>query len=256
LHEKVVFIEDHQNEYVVMGLREVEDHGNEKDHVHSIVMNVNSRHGRFDLDNLITFLQGSQMEPLVEEFERISYLPWVDRLAKSNAKKLRAILLTMDRYASVNVEIPIDLYWGTTATSWRNTDLLSVPGSAGGRSGRRASVSGSARSAPKKRVAESSAVGKSSRKRRRSLPGAAAGISASTSALTNVSPGATTSTVPVPDFVKFALIQRNFWAEQKDCFFLDRGTESVHISQSTLAKDQYVIWTLQRDIVDSVKELI
>jgi len=56
LHEKVAFIEDHQNEYVVMGLREVDDHENEKDHVHSIIMNVNDRRGKFDLDNLITFL--------------------------------------------------------------------------------------------------------------------------------------------------------------------------------------------------------
>jgi len=102
------------------------------------------------------------MERLVEEFERIGYLPWVDGSAKSNAKKLRAILLTMDRYEKRNVEIPINLCRNTTATSGRNRELLSAPGSADGGSGRRASLSGSARSALKKRVAESSAVGESS----------------------------------------------------------------------------------------------
>jgi len=125
-NEKVVLIEEHVDEYVIMSLREVDDNGTEKDHVHSIVMNVNDRHGRFDLDNLITFLQGSQMEPLVEEFERIGYLPWVDGTAKSNARKLRAILLTMDRCTSANVEIPTNLRHNTTATRRRNEELLSA----------------------------------------------------------------------------------------------------------------------------------
>jgi len=58
----------------------------------------------------------------------------------------------------------------------------------------------------------------------------------------------------VPDFEKFDLIQWNFWAEHKDCFLLDRGIEAINISQCMLAKDQYVIQTLQRDIVDSMKK--
>ena len=138
-------------------------------------VHVNDRQRRFDLDNLITFLQGSQVEPLVEEFERIGYLLWVDRTTKTNARKLRAILLTMDCYTSINVEVPMNLGRNTAATSRRIEELLSAPGSAGVGSVRRATLSESARSAPKRRAAESGTVGESSQKRRRSLPGAVAG---------------------------------------------------------------------------------
>ena len=59
MKEKVTMIEDHQKNYVVIGLREVDDNGKNKNHYHSIVINVDSRHGKFDLDNLMTFLEGS-----------------------------------------------------------------------------------------------------------------------------------------------------------------------------------------------------
>ena len=60
--EKVMLIEEHQKNYVVIVLREVDSNGNAGDHYHSIVINVNLEHGKFDLDNLMAFLEGSQME--------------------------------------------------------------------------------------------------------------------------------------------------------------------------------------------------
>ena len=73
--EKVMLIEEHQKNYVVIVLREVDSNGNAGDHCHSIVINVNSEHGKFDLDNLMAFLEGSQMESLNQKFERNHYVP-------------------------------------------------------------------------------------------------------------------------------------------------------------------------------------
>jgi hypothetical protein len=57
--------------------------------------------------------------------------------------------------------------------------------------------------------------------------------------------------------VKFAAIQQKFWADHGDCFLNGIGTVSVHIKQCIIAKDEYVIRTLQKDIVEaSKKELI
>ncbi len=69
LKEKVAIIESHRDDYVVIVLREVDDNAIEKDHSHSIVIDANKYHGRFDLENLITFLEGSEMASLNAEFE-------------------------------------------------------------------------------------------------------------------------------------------------------------------------------------------
>lgn len=74
-----------------MTLRQVDDEGKEKEHFHSIVMNVNSFHGRFNIDNLVSFLEGSQMESLNKEFDKMEYIPWLESTTKSNAKQLRLI---------------------------------------------------------------------------------------------------------------------------------------------------------------------
>ena len=85
----------------------------------------------------------------------------------------------------------------------------------GGTSGRTTSRPGQGRSEPQKRdTAEPEGPG-SSKKRRKSLTGGLAGAGSSGSALTTVSAGPTSSAAPVPDFEKFAVIQRNFWAEHK-----------------------------------------
>jgi hypothetical protein len=257
INEKVTLIEEHQSNYVVIVLREVDDKGRNKDHCHSIVINVNSYHGKFDLENLMTFLEGSQMEALNADFERNGYVPWKNGTAKSTASRLRLIFQTLDRYALENVEAQPALGRNVTQGRRQNADVLAGPTSAGVGSGSRGSRPSQARSEPKKRDAVSPAGAESNRKRKKSLPRGTPGAASSGSALTTVSAGPSTSTAPEADFEKFALIQRQFWAEHKDCFLLERGTTSVDIKQCIVASDQYVIRTLQRDIVDAVKnELI
>ena len=86
-------------------LRKVDSNGNVGDHCHSIVINVNSEHGKFDLDNLMAFLEGLQMESLNLEFERNHYVPWVNSTAKSNASRLRLLFQTLDHYALEHYEV-------------------------------------------------------------------------------------------------------------------------------------------------------
>ena len=100
----MTLIEDYKDNYVVIGLREVDDNGKHKDHCHSIVIDVNSQHAKFDLKNLMSFLEGSQMESFNEELENNHYSPWVDSTAKSYTSRLRQIFQTLDKYALENVE--------------------------------------------------------------------------------------------------------------------------------------------------------
>jgi hypothetical protein len=254
--EKVTLIEDHQKNYVVIGLREVDDHGKHKEHCHSIVINVHSPHAKFDLENLMTFLEGSQMESLNEEFENNKYAPWVDSTAKSNASRLRLIFQTLDRYALENVE-PLPVVGRQSAQNMRPSETPpKLPTTLGALEGTTARP-GQVRSTPKKRVAGTSSGTESTRKRKKSLPSGLGRGASSASALTSVSAGTLPASEPVPEYEKFAAIQKKFWDDHEDCFVNGMDTVSVPITQCIIASDQYVIRTLQRDIVDTVKnELI
>jgi hypothetical protein len=87
LHEKVSIIESQRDDYVVIVLRAVDDDGMVLDHCHSIVIDVNKSHVKFDIDNLIAFLEGSDMDSLNEDFAKLGYVPWMNGTAKSNADR-------------------------------------------------------------------------------------------------------------------------------------------------------------------------
>ena len=76
IKEKVMLIEEHNQDYVFLVLREVDDFGEQGDHSHSIVIDTNSSHGKFDLKSLMTVLEGSEMESLNESFVRSGYVLW------------------------------------------------------------------------------------------------------------------------------------------------------------------------------------
>lgn len=256
MNEKVTVIEDHRKNYIVIVLREVDETGIQKDHCHSIVIDVNGLKGKFDLENLMTFLEGSQMESLNAEFQKSGYLPWKNSSAKSNATRLRRIFQTLDRYALANVEPKPSLARSGSQAQRKASDARKERKSAGGGSESRAPRPSQARSEAKKRDAPSADGVESSRKRKKSLSSGTAAVS-SGSALTTVSAGPTAAAAATPDYEKFALIQKNFWAEHKSCFLLGMDTVTVDIKQCIIAKDQYVIRTLQKDIVAAVKnELI
>jgi hypothetical protein len=126
--------------------------------------------------------------------------------------------------------------------------------SAAGGSGSRNPKPSQARSESRKRDAPATEAAESSRKRRKSLPGAIAAAGSSGSALTTVSTGPQASAENIPEFEKFALLQKTFWEEHQECFLLDMEVKQVHIDQCILANDRYVIRTLQKDIFEDVKK--
>ena len=202
----------------------------------------------------MTFLEGSQMEFLNESFVRSGYVPWQNTSAKSIASRLRLIFQTLDRYALENVKPNPSLGRAQSQKRVKEMDTRPPNVSVGGTSERTTSRPGQGRSEPQKRdTAEPEGPG-SNKKRRKSLTSGPAGAGSSGSALTTVSTGLTSSAAPVPHFEKFAVIQRNFWAEHKQCFLFEDLSVKVNIAQCILACPQYVIRTLQRDIVDTMKK--
>lgn len=254
MKEKVTLIDDYQSKYVVIGLRSVDDAGIPGSHFHSLVIDVDEYHANFDLDNLMTFLQGSEMDSLNEEFIKCKYVPWVNSTAKSNASKLRLIWITLDHYAVANA-VPVPAVGGNPSKQARRATIGGLPPQSGNTGeGSRGTRPGMARSEPQLRDPPSSQPAESTRKRRKpNQPGGTAGAGSSGSALTSVEATPSTSDTPPPIHEKFTKIQSDFWADHKSCFILDDEIRKVHIKQCIIAKDQYVIRTLQKDIVESVK---
>ena len=74
-NEKVPFIKQHHQEYIVIALEAVDDTGRELNHNHSIVVKVRDQGAQFDLDALMLFQPGTSISELQEPFGRL-YLPW------------------------------------------------------------------------------------------------------------------------------------------------------------------------------------
>ena len=185
-------------------LCKVDSNGNAGDHYHSILINVNLEHEKFDLDNLMAFLEGLQMKSLNLEFERNHYVPWINSTAKSNASRLGLLFQTLDRYALEHCEVQPDI--GRTASRERRLSGSTRPESTSTPppSGSRGTRAGQARSEAKKKGASEAAGVELSRKRKKSLTCGHAGVGSSASALTTVSAGTMASTAEQPDCVKFA----------------------------------------------------
>ena len=196
------------------------------------------------------------MDSLNEDFAKLGYVPWVNGTAKSNADRLMRIYQTLDHYAMEHVERRPTLGRGANR-SQRNTSTPRAErkNTVGGPGGRKAKPS-QPRTSSKKRDAPDTEAEGSTRKRKRSLTsasGAAAAGGSSGSALTTVSTDSDTLE-KIPEFEKIAQIQKAFWTEHEELFLHDMAVKTVHIDQCILAKDEYVIRTLQRDILDDVKK--
>ena len=103
LKEKVESIEDHREHYIVIVLREVDDTGIATSHTHSIVIDVEQEHGRFDIASLMLSLQGMDMESLNDNFISKQLFPWQEGTARSVVKRLLVVWQILDRFAIVNV---------------------------------------------------------------------------------------------------------------------------------------------------------
>ena len=154
-------IEDHRDHFIVIVLREVDDGGNAMSHNHSIVIDVNQEHGKFDVVTLMASLQGMDMESLNGGFINKQLLLWQEGTARSVVKKLRGVWQMLDRYAIVTVAK------ATSAKKGQKRQPASVErGDTTPKRGRGGSCPGSSRAeAQKRNPAQSRDSGEGTRKR-------------------------------------------------------------------------------------------
>ena len=74
-NEKVAFIEQHHQDYVVIAVEAVHDNGQALNHNHSIVVKVGDQGAQFDMDALMQFLPWTSMSALQEPFNCL-YQVW------------------------------------------------------------------------------------------------------------------------------------------------------------------------------------
>ena len=148
IKEKVTLIEEHNRDYVILVLREVDELGKQVDHSHSIVIDTNSSHGKFDLKSLMTALEGSEMESLNDSFVKFGYVSWQNTSVKSIASRLRVIFQTLDRYTLANVGPKPGIGRANSTGKRKERETRNPPSSVGVASGWTTPRPGEARSEP------------------------------------------------------------------------------------------------------------
>ena len=124
-----------------------------------------------------------------------------------------------------------------------------------GRGGSRPSSSRA--EAQKRNPAQSRDSGEGTRKRSKpSGPERTAEGEAAASGVTTAQTGTSRSVPPTEDFEKFANIQREFWQNHKACFLFETEATRVHINQCIIARDDFIIRTLQRSLVEDMKSTL
>ena len=250
--EKVESIKDHCEHYIVIVLREVDEAGMATSHNHSIVIDVDETHGKFDLENLMASLQGTDMESLNDKFIAKQLLPWQEGSARAVVKRLRSVWQTLDRYAIVNV---------ATATTAKKGNKRQPPSGPRDETmpkrGRRGSRPRSSRAeAQKRNPAQSRDSEEGTWKRSKPTgPERIAEGEGSASSVTTAQTGTSRSIPLVEDFVKFAYIQREFWQNHKACFLFETEATRVHINQCIIAREDFIIRTLQRSLIEDMKNM-
>ena len=190
-------IEDHHDHFIVIVLREVDNGGNATSHNHSIVIDVNQEHGKFDVVTLMASLQGTDMESLNDDFINKHLLPCQEGTACSVVKKLRGVWQTLDRYAIVTMAK------ATSAKKGQKRQPASVErGDTTPKRGRRGSRPGSSRvEAQKRNPTQSRDSGEGTRKRSKPTGTDRTGTGeGSASGMTTVQTGTSRSVPPTEDF--------------------------------------------------------
>ena len=253
IKEKVENIEDHCEHFIVIVLRAVDDSGNATSHNHSIVIEMRQEHGKFDVVTLMAALQGTDMESLNDDFISKQLLPWQEGTACSVVKRLRGVRQTLDKYAIVTAAKAVSAKKGI-----KRQPVGAERGETMPKRGRGRSHPGSSRAeAQKRNPAQSRDSGEGTRKRSKpSGPKRTAEGEGAASGVTTVQTGTSRSVPPAEDFEKFAFIQREFWQNHKACFLFETEATRVHINQCIIARDDFIIRTLQRSLVEDMKNTL
>ena len=168
-------------------------------------------------------------------------------------KKLRGVWQTLDRYAIVTVAKAASAKKGI-----KRQPAGAERGETTPKRGRGGSRPGSSRAeAQKRNPAQSRDNREGTRKRSKpSGPDMTAEGEGAASGVTTAQTGTSRSVPPAEDFEKFAFIQREFWQNHKACFLFEMEATRVHINQCIIARNDFIIRTLQRSLVEDMKNTL
>ena len=160
---------------------------------------------------------------------------------------------TLDRYAIVTAAKAASAKKGSKRQPRGTERGETMP-----KRGRGGSRPGSSRvEAQKRNPVQSRDSGEGTRKRSKpSGPERTAEGEAAASGVTTAQTGTSRSVPPAEDFEKFAKIQREFWQNHKACFLFETEATRVHINQCIIARDDFIIRTLQRSLVEDMKSTL
>jgi hypothetical protein len=223
ISEKVMFVEQFHNEYIVIGIQAVDTAGGEIAHVHSIVVKSGEGSAHFDVDGMLENLSSTGQQELADILHP-KYSPWTAMDVESENRRLNQILQILTSYLVRLASTP-------TAAPRGGVPLLGVSAVTTSRSGAQASNSRSTahrsgRATPRVRSRVTTEETEPARKRRRSSTGAGS----SGSGLTHVDNQGRRDVEEVPEFEKFTAAQKEFWDICTLSFLFGMQTFSVHIS--------------------------
>ena len=168
-------------------------------------------------------------------------------------KKLRGVWQTLDRYAIVTAAKAASAKKGI-----KRQPAGAECGETTPKRGRGGSRPGSSRAeAQKRNPAQSRDSGEGTWKRSKpSGPDKTAEGEGAASSMTTAQTETSRFVPPAEDFKKLAFIQREFWQNHKACFLFETEATRVHINQCIIARDDFIIQTLQRSLVEDMKNTL
>ena len=189
----------------------VGSHGEDTDHLHSIVVKISGDGAEFNIDGLLQTLDGTSMEVLRLELQS-KYAPWTYTSPESAYRKIHSIYQNLSRYAAQADSAVAPRPLRPQARSAAEGRAASQSKTQGSRS--HAQLTAPARAERRKRNVEDPSESEPNKKRKKG----SAGAGSSGSALTHVERRLGRKDDPIPDFEKFAKAHDKFWKECEGCY--------------------------------------
>jgi hypothetical protein len=223
--EKIMFVEQLHNKYIVIGIQAVDTAGGEIAHVHSIVVKSGEGSARFDVDGMLENLSSTGQQELADIL-RLKYSPWTATDVEFENRRLNQILQMLTRYLVRPAPIP-------TVAPRGGVPPLGVLATTTFRRGAQVSNSRNiarptGRTIPRMRSRVTTEETEPTQKRRRSSIGAGS----SGSGLTHVDNQGQRNVEEVSEFEKFTATQKEFWETCTSSFLFGMQTSFQCISRS------------------------
>lgn len=253
VHERLKVIEEHHGKYIVLVVGAV-DRDSECDlsHVHSLVIEVGAEHAQFDGDPLIKSMIGTSCEDLILDLEKTAWKneDGTQLSAVSFGRRLNRVFLTLTHYitdksASKISTVPLQ---SSALVAVREDSAAPSRGSI--QHPRASPIPAPSRSRGSKRPATDIQEASTSEKKRKQTGKAGSSGSVLTQTEETKKTKAKAKDKDVPDYQKFTEIQKTFWDDCESAYVFDmKTTFPVNVKQCHIAKDEYIVRDLEREIV-------